>query len=91
MDRNRVFNRLKKIFEENYELTVKELVQIACDAYHEVQVDASGKYQPIYVEPKATSNAEYESEIQQNTSDTVGDSDLRALNNDQDVADSQDF
>lgn len=91
MDRNQVFNRLKNIFEENGDLTVKELVQIAGDAYHEVQLDSIGKYQPIYVEPKATSSAEYESEIQQNTSDTVGDSDLRALNNDQDVADSQDF
>lgn len=91
MDRNRVYEMLKKIFEENDDLSVKELVQIAGDAYHEVQLDSIGKYQPIYVEPKAKNSTEYESEIQQNASDTVGDSDLRALNNDQDVADSQDF
>lgn len=91
MDRNQVFNRLKRIFEENNDLTIKELIQIAGDAYHEVQLDSIGQYQPIYVEPKVKSSTEYESEIQQNTSDTVGDSDLRALNRDQDVADSQDF
>lgn len=91
MDRNQVFNRLKRIFEENNDLTIKELIQIAGDAYHEVQLDSIGQYQPIYVEPKVKSSTEYESEIRQNTSDTVGDSDLRALNRDQDVADSQDF
>ena len=49
------------------------------------------KYQPIHVDPVVKDNSEYESKIQSNNSDAVGDTDLRNLGGDQEIADSQGF
>lgn len=91
MDRDVLFSQLKKIFEKNPDLSVQELIQIAGDAYHEVQLDTIPKYQPIHVDPVVKDNSEYESKIQSNNSDAVGDTDLRNLGGDQEIADSQGF